>query len=578
MRYGLSRLLIALALAATGAGRAQAPQALVPLYSVPGTGIGTTFGFAISRSADLDGDGTADFLVGLPTFGGTGRVVALRGTDGTILWSYLTPAQAGGNFGHAVDIVGNLDGDGLPDFVVGEPQADSNSGRAHVVSTSNRVLLTTLISARSAPDDRFGNTVQAMGDVNGDAVPDFAVSASSEDPCCGHYVGTVRAYSGASQSVLWQQNGLGYFDYCGDVERSIDFNGDGVRDVLCGASEGFANSGPGYVRVYDGVNGAILLQVGGVNVNDNFGASKALVADLSGDGIPDLVASSPNGGNGLGVVDVRSGSGGGLIRQIPAPAYCAPGAFGAGAESGSLVTLPDLDGDGIAEVAVGMPHAFNSLLPGSPDTGAVGIFSCASGALLQVLWGDTAGSEFGTTLSVLDDVPQPGSKSLAVGAWAWQGVGKVYMYGILGFPLALANWATAGIGCAGSRGNPVLGSVPGSLPRFGQTFTVRISNMPITGFFVAAIPFLGFDITTSGGATLPRDLGFLGMPGCNQYVDPFQTAFLFTPTGTADWSIGIPNVGAFAGLQVHFQALVVDPPANQLGATVTNAGTATLGW
>lgn len=140
-----------------------------------------------------------------------------------------------------------------------------------------------------------------------------------------------------------------------------------------------------------------------------------------------------------------------------------------------------------------------------------------------------------------------------------------------------ASFSNFGSGCAGANGTPNLAAAPNSLPRLGQTFILQLNNLPITGFFVTAIPFLGFDNASSGGAPLPRDLGFLGMPGCNQLVDPFQTGFLFTPTGTANWPINVPNLPAFAGFQVHFQALVVDPPANQLGATVTNAGTATLG-
>jgi hypothetical protein len=135
-----------------------------------------------------------------------------------------------------------------------------------------------------------------------------------------------------------------------------------------------------------------------------------------------------------------------------------------------------------------------------------------------------------------------------------------------------------GTGCAGSSGVPFLAAAPNSLPRIGRPFAVRVSNIPITGFFVAAVPFFGFDITSSGGAPLPRDLGLLGMPGCTQYVDPYSTGFLFTPIGTADWTIGIPNVAVYAGMQVRFQSLVIDPPANAFGATLTNAATATLGW
>jgi hypothetical protein len=97
---------------------------------------------------------------------------------------------------------------------------------------------------------------------------------------------------------------------------------------------------------------------------------------------------------------------------------------------------------------------------------------------------------------------------------------------------------------------------------------------------VCAIPFFGFSTSSTGGVPLPRDLGGIGMPGCTQYVDPFQVSFLFNPTGMADWPLAIPNEPAFEGVQVHFQAAVVDdhPLVNALGLTATNAATATLGW
>ena len=68
------------------------------------------------------------------------------------------------------------------------------------------------------------------------------------------------------------------------------------------------------------------------------------------------------------------------------------------------------------------------------------------------------------------------------------------------------------------------------------------------------------------------------MPGCTQYVDPFFVRFLATPTGWVDWTVAIPNAPAFAGVNTYVQAAVVDLPANALGLTASNAGTATLGY
>ena len=140
-----------------------------------------------------------------------------------------------------------------------------------------------------------------------------------------------------------------------------------------------------------------------------------------------------------------------------------------------------------------------------------------------------------------------------------------------------ATW-TYGVGCPGSNGVPAIGAVPGSLPILGGQFTLQVSNIPVTGgFFHLAIPFLGFDNTSTGGVPLPRDLTPLGMPGCTQYVDPFLVVFHFTPTGSTLWTLGVPNDPTLSGFRVHFQAAVVDP-VNPLGLIASNAATATLGW
>lgn len=141
---------------------------------------------------------------------------------------------------------------------------------------------------------------------------------------------------------------------------------------------------------------------------------------------------------------------------------------------------------------------------------------------------------------------------------------------------------TFGSGCSGNNG--VLGMTPASglLPVIGQVFVVQIASVPLSvpnpGFFVPVLPYIGFDITNTGGASLPRDLSPIGMPGCTQYVDPFQVVWLFTPSGSTSWAIQIPNVQGFAGLHAYLQAAAYDPSANPLGLVASNALDATLGW
>ena len=114
------------ALALTGSARAQ----LVPEVKlrISGPGPGQNFGACVARGGDINGDGYDDFLVGAPKAPGTrneaGRVyIVLGGTDLdtvpdlTILGRYAT-----GHFGASVAGVGDFNGDGYDDYVVGNPE------------------------------------------------------------------------------------------------------------------------------------------------------------------------------------------------------------------------------------------------------------------------------------------------------------------------------------------------------------------------------------------------------------------------------------------------------------------------
>src|SRR5690606_7770824 len=89
--------------------------------------------------------------------------------------------------------LGDLDGDGREDFLLGAPHpADTTGGdapgRALVVRGPLASHASVLHSAR--PRDWFGATVAALGDVDDDGIPDFAVGAPGheDDPDPKGYV------------------------------------------------------------------------------------------------------------------------------------------------------------------------------------------------------------------------------------------------------------------------------------------------------------------------------------------------------------------------------------------------------
>jgi hypothetical protein len=135
----------------------------------------------------------------------------------------------------------------------------------------------------------------------------------------------------------------------------------------------------------------------------------------------------------------------------------------------------------------------------------------------------------------------------------------------------LASFTPQGTGCVGSRGVPQLAALGGSLPRVGQTFTTRTTNLPIGG---PAFQLLGFSDVDYGGAPLPLDLTVLGASGCwlRTSIETAQPAL--NVFGNATWSIAIPPV---LGVSFFVQTAMFDAAANELGLTFSNGGRAVVG-
>lgn len=143
------------------------------------------------------------------------------------------------------------------------------------------------------------------------------------------------------------------------------------------------------------------------------------------------------------------------------------------------------------------------------------------------------------------------------------------------YTLSSATFDTFGIGCAGGGGVPTLDAA-GTLPIVGETLDVRVSGLP-QGPFFAVIGLAGISKTMWGATPLPLDLVILGMPGCLLRITPDFVSPMPVSAGAAHWMLPIPADQKFVGVQFHVQALILDPPANPFGATVTNAGTVTIG-
>lgn len=244
------------------------------------------FGYAVSALGDIDGDGRSDVLVGAP--GGNGAVHLISGADGRLI-ATVNPPVAGGAFGAGVAGVDDLDRDGIREFIVGAPLAAG--GRAYVFSGASRALLFTL--APELPNGRFGEFFVAdAGDYDGDGWSDLYVGAYAE---VNNSNGAAYVFSGRDGSRLVRiagaaGEGLGPGRGAGDVD------GDGFDDLIVGSysySGAGVNQG-GRVSLYRGGSANLLAQVNGTRPGGQFGFDAVGLGDVAGEGrLAFIVASAP---------------------------------------------------------------------------------------------------------------------------------------------------------------------------------------------------------------------------------------------------------------------------------------------
>ena len=260
-----------------------------PHMALEGNLPGDHFGHAVGGVGDLNADGYADVLVGSPDAQSTfGMVWVFSGLDGSLVYS-IRGALPWEELGHSIDSIGDVDGDLVDDFVAGSPGTGTNPfvAKATVFSGGSGIPIFEVTTAETG----FGEAVSGAGDLDMDGLDDFLVGARRGGAMSS---GSVRAYSGSDGSILLTVSGDNPTDYLGgSVDRVDDIDADGVPDFIAGARQRSAD--PGYARVYSGQTGATLFTFYGQGPGEGFGAAVAGLGDVNRDGHRTLLSEQARG-------------------------------------------------------------------------------------------------------------------------------------------------------------------------------------------------------------------------------------------------------------------------------------------
>ncbi len=308
-------------------------------FKIYGESAQNHLGFTVSGAGDVNGDGISDIIVGAFGAGTGGKAYVIFGSKQGLEDMRLPPAPGKGftvegsngeHLGNSVSKVGDFNGDGIDDVIIGAHVADSWRGKAYIIYGKRGWFPATIRTPPSATDgmmiqgvfggDNFGCSVGGTGDFNGDGLQDVIVGAYAAN---GNRGGAYIIFGSRENPAMLKVDSLspsrGFYVISKEINTQLggivsggkDLNGDGLPDAILSAAGG--SQGKGYVAVIYGAQKSSFSQVNLDNLKSNegyliygaqqgerFGSFVRPLKDVNNDGKDDLAVGAflTNGNKG----------------------------------------------------------------------------------------------------------------------------------------------------------------------------------------------------------------------------------------------------------------------------------------